>query len=146
MNITYGEAEQFYADLLDSKTPRSAKYLVYQTYAEAKERNDLINEVLEAWRGNLTSITLRTEVYVITNNLFVIEENYPKNQDYSIVTKDDKGNFTSYPLHYSSFNQVLLAAYIITTCPKMNASHRKEAHDFIDKYFYYFSKEDINNV
>lgn len=146
MNITYGEAEKFYADLLDSKTPRSAKYLVYQTYAEAKERNDLINEVLEAWRGTPTSVTLRTDVLIITDNLFIIEEDYPKNVDYSIVTKDEDGKFTTYPIHCDSLNQALLAAYLIITYPELTGSRRKEAMDFINKYLYYFYKEDTNNV
>ena len=146
MPITYGEAEKFYSDLLDSKTPRSAKYLVYQTYAEAKERNELINEVLTVWDGNTRSITLRKEVYIITNNLFIIEENYPKNQDYSVVVKNEDGNFIPYPLHYSSFNQTLFAAYIILTYPKLTDSRRTEAMDFINKYLYYFNKEDQNNV
>ena len=64
MSITYGDVEKFYSDLLDSKTPRSAKYLVYQTYAEAKERNELISEVLAAWDGNVHSVTLRKEVQI----------------------------------------------------------------------------------
>ena len=99
MGITYGDAEKFYSDLLDSKTPRSAKYLVYQTYAEAKERNELINEVLAAWDGNVHSVTLRKEVYTITNNLFIIEEDYPKNQDYSIVVKNEDGTIDFYTVN-----------------------------------------------
>lgn len=146
MNITYGEAEKFYADLLDSKTPRSAKYLVYQTYAEAKERNDLINEILEAWRGTPTSATLRTDVLIITDNLFIIEEDYPKNVDYSIVTKDENGKFTIYPIHCNSLNQVLLAAYLILTYPNMSSAQRVECINFIQKYLYYFNKEDVKNV
>lgn len=146
MAITYGEAEKFYSDLLDSKTPRSAKYLVYQTYAEAKERNELINEILTAWDGNTRSITLRKEVYIITNNLFIIEEDYPKNQDYSIVVKNKDGDFITYPLHCNSFNQALFAAYIILTYPELSDSRRTEAMDFINKYLYYFNKEDTNNV
>lgn len=145
MGITYGDAEKFYSDLLDSKTPRSAKYLVYQTYAEAKERNELINEVLAAWDGNVHSVTLRKEVYTITNNLFIIEEDYPKNQDYSIVVKNEDGDFITYPLHYNSFNQALFASYIILTYPKLTGSRLTEAMDFINKYLYYFNKEDINN-
>lgn len=146
MNITYGEAEKFYADLLDSKTPRSAKYLVYQTYAEAKERNDLINKVLEAWRGTPTSVTLRTDVLIITDNLFIIEEDYPKNVDYSIVTKDEDGKFTTYPIHCDSLNQALLAAHLILTYPSMSSAQRVEGINFIQKFLYYFNKEDVKNV
>lgn len=146
MAITYGEAEKFYSDLLDSKTPRSAKYLVYQTYAEAKERNELISEVLTAWDGNTRSITLRKEVYIITNNLFIIEEDYPKSQDYSVIVKNENGDFITYPLHYNSFNQTLLATYLILNYPELTGSRRKEAMDFINKYLYYFNKEDTNNV
>lgn len=145
MTITYGEAEKFYSDLLDSKTPRSAKYLVYQTYAEAKERNELISKVLAAWGGNTRPVTLRQEVYTITNNLFIIEEDFSKNQDYSIVVKNEDEDFIVYPFYYSSFNQTLLAAYIILTYPKLAGSRRTEAMDFINKYLYYFNKEDTNN-
>lgn len=145
MTITYGEAEKFYSDLLDSKTPRSAKYLVYQTYAEAKERNELISEVLAAWGGNTRPVTLRQEVYTITNNLFIIEEDFSKNQDYSIVVKNEEGDFIVYPFYYNSFNQALFAAYIILTYPKLAGSRRTEAMDFINKYLYYFNKEDTNN-
>ena len=55
------------------------------------------------------------------------------------------GDFITYPLHYNSFNQALFAAYIILTYPKLTGSRLTEAMDFINKYLYYFNKEDINN-
>lgn len=45
LTASYQEVEDFFAELLDSKTLRAKKYLIYNTYKEAVNKNKLVSDI-----------------------------------------------------------------------------------------------------
>lgn len=142
MSISYGEVEKFYADLLDTKTPRSTKYLIYQTYAEAKEYNEQINEVIKGIKNKL-SVKIDDIVVCPIDEYYIIKILFNEQWLYSVTYKTEHGYYEMLFKFTHSLTECLLKFYIALSCEKFPQDEKRAMTKFIEKYIYYTNKEDV---
>lgn len=141
MEVTYNEVEKFYSDLMDTKAPRSAKYLVYQTYAEAKQYNEQINEVIKGIKNRLTAKIDDITVYPI-DEYYITKILLNEQWLYSVVIKNEKGYYDFLFKFVHTLTECLLNFYITLSCEKLPQDEKQEVANFIKKCIYYTNKED----
>lgn len=141
MDVTYNEVEKFYSDLMDTKTPRSAKYLVYQTYAEAKNYNEQINAVIKGIKNRLTAKIDDIVVYPI-DEYYIAKILLNEQWLYSVVIKNEKGYYDFLFKFVHTLTECLLNFYITLSCEKLPQDEKQEVTNFIKKCIYYTNKED----
>ena len=145
MELNYREVEKFYSDLLDTKTPKAQKYLVYQTYAEAKEAQEELKEAATYFQRNVYTKGCSYVAHKITDALYIIESvsligehphYYPLlcfEGNYELCL-DTKGyNFCT-----TNYLDAILYGYIYLY---KNTENAEEKFNFVKTYLYYASQE-----
>lgn len=141
MNISYGEVEKFYADLLDTKTPRSTKYLVYQTYTEAKEYNEQLNAVIKGIKNKLNAKIDDIIIYPV-DEYYIIKILLNEQWLYSVAFKNENGYYEFLFKFVHSLTECVLKFYVALSCEKLPQDEKQEVTNFIKKCIYYTNKED----
>ena len=145
MELNYREVEKFYSDLLDTKTPKAQKYLVYQTYAEAKEAQEELKEAATYFQRNVYTKGCSYVAHKITDALYIIESvsligerphYYPLlcfEGNYELCL-DTKGyNFCT-----TNYLDAILYGYVYLY---ENTENAEEKFNFVKTYLYYASQE-----
>ena len=145
MELNYQEVEKFYSDLLDTKTPKAQKYLVYQTYAEAKEAQEELKDAVTYFQRNVYTKGCSCVAHKITDALYIIESvsligerphYYPLlcfGENFELCL-DTKG-FTFCTTNYLD---AILYGYVYLY---ENTENAEEKFNFVKTYLYYASQE-----
>lgn len=146
MELNYQEVEKFYSDLLDTKTPKAQKYLVYQTYAEAKEAQEELKDVVNYFQHNAYAKGRSCVAHKIADVLYIIESvslveehephYYPLlclNGNYELCL-DTKG----YNFYTTNYLDAILYGYVYLY---ENTENAEEKFNFVKTYLYYSSQE-----
>lgn len=145
MELNYQEVEKFYSDLLDTKTPKAQKYLVYQTYAEAKEAQEELKDAVTYFQRNVYTKGCSCVAHKITDALYIIESvsligerphYYPLlffGGNYELCL-DTKG----YTFCTTNYLDAILYGYVYLY---ENTENAEEKFNFVKTYLYYSSQE-----
>lgn len=145
MELNYQEVEKFYSDLLDTKTPKAQKYLVYQTYAEAKEAQEELKDAVTYFQRNVYTKGCSCVAHKITDALYIIESvsligerphYYPLlcfEGNYELCL-DTKG----YTFCTTNYLDAILYGYVYLY---ENTENAEEKFNFVKTYLYYASQE-----
>ena len=145
MELNYREVEKFYSDLLDTKTPKAQKYLVYQTYAEAKEAQEELKEAATYFQRNVYTKGCSYVAHKITDALYIIESvsligerphYYPLlcfEGNYELCLDTKGHNFCT-----TNYLDAILYGYIYLY---ENTENAEEKFNFVKTYLYYASQE-----
>lgn len=148
MELNYQEVEKFYSDLLDTKTPKAQKYLVYQTYAEAKETQEELKDAATYFQRNAYAYTKGCScvAHKITDVLYIIESvsliGEHKPLYYPLLYFE--GNYelcldaNGYAFCTDSYLDSVLYGYIYLY---KNTENAEEKFNFVKTYLYYASQE-----
>ena len=146
MELNYQEVEKFYSDLLDTKTPKAQKYLVYQTYAEAKEAQEELKEAVNYFQRNAYTKGSSCVAHKITDILYIIET-------VSLVESHEshyhpllcfEGNYElcldtkGYVFCTTNYLDAIFYGYIYLYD---NPDNAEEKFNFVKTYLYYASQE-----
>ena len=146
MELNYQEVEKFYSDLLDTKTPKAQKYLVYQTYAEAKEAQEELKDVVNYFQRNAYIKGCSCVAHKITDALYIIEavalvgEHEP--HYYPLLCFE--GNYelcldaNGYIFCTTNYLDAILYGYVYLY---ENTENAEEKFNFVKTYLYYSSQE-----
>lgn len=146
MELNYQEVEKFYSDLLDTKTPKAQKYLVYQTYAEAKEAQEELKDVVNYFQRNAYTKGCSCVAHKITDALYIIEavalvgehepHYYPLlcfEGNYELCLDANGYNFCT-----ANYLDAILYGYVYLY---ENTENAEEKFNFVKTYLYYSSQE-----
>lgn len=146
MELNYQEVEKFYSDLLDTKTPKAQKYLVYQTYAEAKEAQEELKDAANYFQRNAYTKGSSCVAHKITDILYIIET-------VSLVESHEshyhpllcfEGNYElcldtkGYVFCTTNYLDAIFYGYIYLYD---NPDNAEEKFNFVKTYLYYASQE-----
>ena len=150
MELNYQEVEKFYSDLLDTKTPKAQKYLVYQTYAEAKEAQEELKDAVTYFQHNAYTKGCSCVAHKITDALYIIETAsligghkplyFPLlcfNGNYELCLDANGYKFST-----ANYLDSILYGYI---CLYKNTENAEEKFNFVKTYLYYSSQEYLKN-
>lgn len=146
MELNYQEVEKFYSDLLDTKTPKAQKYLVYQTYAEAKEAQEELKDAVTYFQRNAYTKGCSCVAHKITDVLYIIESvsliGEHKPHYYPLLCFE--GNYelcldaNGYNFCTINYLDSVLYGYIYLY---KNTENAEEKFNFVKTYLYYASQE-----
>lgn len=149
MELNYKEVEEFYSDLLDTKTPKAQKYLVYKTYAEAKEEQENLQEVISFFEKKSPVMRGISRIaHKISNELFIIETASVNGSSlyFPIVWINNAYHICEDARNYffSAFCFLDAVLYGIIYLSNSNGGEEVEKKfDFVKKYLYYASLPDF---
>lgn len=146
LELNYQEVEKFYSDLLDTKTPKAQKYLVYQTYAEAKEAQEELKEAVNYFQRNAYTKGSSCVAHKIADILYIVEtvSLVESHESHYYPLLCFEGNYKlcfdtkGYAFCTTNYLDAILYGYIYLYDNPENA---KEKFNFVKTYLYYASQE-----